>query len=787
MKDDFQKYQNLFNTMELGVVYQDKNGKIIEGNQQILDIYGYTREEFMKLSFKDIVHPDDLETVLLNFKNNNTTPYEHRGIKKDGSIIFLETNASNIIIKDKLYCQSIIRDITNNKKVEIALRESEEKFRELAEQSPNMIFINYKGKIVYANKACEAFTEYKVKEFYDDEFDFMSLIDKRDFEKIKENFKKHQTGYDIQPYEYRIIGKKGKKLDVIINTKLINYQEGKAILGIVTDITERKLAEKKILESEKRFRAMIENNTDAIVLVSPDGSIIYESPAAVRLSGYSANDRLHQNAFELVYNEDKEKINKVFVQLLKQEGKSQSFKFRAKKKDGTIWWAEGVATNLLNTPGVNAIVVNYRDITDRITADKALKEQMKEYLTLNEEYLSQNDELRKSLNQIQKINTELTKAKRKAEESDRLKTSFLANMSHEIRTPMNGILGFAKLLKKQNLTGEQIYKYVDIIQLSGERMLNIINDLIDISKIEAGQVEIKNVETNINQLFDNLYTFFEPEAEKKELELTYDKTLPEEKSIITTDKSKLNQVMVNLIKNAIKYTIHGSISFKYTLINNYIQFEVKDTGIGIPKDHIDIIFDRFRQVDLTPIKSEEGSGLGLSISKAYIEMMEGEIWVNSELNKGSEFYFKIPYKPIFTYDKNQYVKETKTLHDIFNSLKILIVEDDEISNLYLKEILIDSGALIEYANNGKEAVEKVIQTPNYDIILMDIKLPILNGYEATKQIKKINPNIYVIAQTAFASENDRQTALKEGCDEYISKPINKDELFGKIKKVKKKK
>ena len=787
MKDDFQKYQNLFNTMELGVVYQDKNGKIIEGNQQILDIYGYTREEFMKLSFKDIVHPDDLETVLLNFKNNNTTPYEHRGIKKDGSIIFLETNASNIIIKDKLYRQSIIRDITNNKKVEIALRESEEKFRELAEQSPNMIFINYKGKIVYANKACEAFTEYKVKEFYDDEFDFMSLIDKRDFEKIKENFKKHQTGYDIQPYEYRIIGKKGKKLDVIINTKLINYQEGKAILGIVTDITERKLAEKKILESEKRFRAMIENNTDAIVLVSPDGSIIYESPAAVRLSGYSANDRLHQNAFELVYNEDKEKINKVFVQLLKQEGKSQSFKFRAKKKDGTIWWAEGVATNLLNTPGVNAIVVNYRDITDRITADKALKEQMKEYLTLNEEYLSQNDELRKSLNQIQKINTELTKAKRKAEESDRLKTSFLANMSHEIRTPMNGILGFAKLLKKQNLTGEQIYKYVDIIQLSGERMLNIINDLIDISKIEAGQVEIKNVETNINQLFDNLYTFFEPEAEKKELELTYDKTLPEEKSIITTDKSKLNQVMVNLIKNAIKYTIHGSISFKYTLINNYIQFEVKDTGIGIPKDHIDIIFDRFRQVDLTPIKSEEGSGLGLSISKAYIEMMEGEIWVNSELNKGSEFYFKIPYKPIFTYDKNQYVKETKTLHDIFNSLKILIVEDDEISNLYLKEILIDSGALIEYANNGKEAVEKVIQTPNYDIILMDIKLPILNGYEATKQIKKINPNIYVIAQTAFASENDRQTALKEGCDEYISKPINKDELFGKIKKVKKKK
>lgn len=277
--------------------------------------------------------------------------------------------------------------------------------------------------------------------------------------------------------------------------------------------------------------------------------------------------------------------------------------------------------------------------------NELLVEKQKEISAQNKELESYRNHLE---NLVQERTVDLTAAKEKAEESDRLKSAFLANMSHEIRTPMNGILGFTSLLKDE-LVEEKNLEFISIIEQSGERLLNVINDVIDISKIEAGLVRLLDLETNVNSQLDYIYSFFKLEAEKKGLQFYCEKTLSNQEATIKTDKIKLEAVLINLVKNTIKYTDSGSISLGYNLKNidrnSQLEFFVKDTGIGIPHDRQRAIFDRFVQADIGDTRAFEGAGLGLSISKAYIEMMGGEIWVESEEGKGSVFYFTIPYNP----------------------------------------------------------------------------------------------------------------------------------------------
>ncbi len=238
---------------------------------------------------------------------------------------------------------------------------------------------------------------------------------------------------------------------------------------------------------------------------------------------------------------------------------------------------------------------------------------------------------------------ELQKAKDKAEESDRLKSAFLANMSHEIRTPMNGILGFSELLKNSDLTGEEQQEYIGIIEKSGARMLNIINNIIDISKIEAGQMKVDIRSTNINELTEYIYNFFKPEVESKGMNLAVKNSLKSEESDIYTDHEKVYAIFTNLVKNAIKYSNNGSIEFGYHKNGEFLECFVTDTGIGIPEDRQAVIFERFVQADISDMQARQGAGLGLAITKAYVEMLNGKIWLQSEPGKGSTFYFTIPY------------------------------------------------------------------------------------------------------------------------------------------------
>ncbi|WP_052670619.1 ATP-binding protein [Draconibacterium sediminis] len=388
------------------------------------------------------------------------------------------------------------------------------------------------------------------------------------------------------------------------------------------------------------------------------------------------------------------------------------------------------------------------------------------------------------ITKLKETEFELTQAKEKAEESDRLKSAFLANMSHEIRTPMNGILGFANLLKDANLKNEKHNKYVDIIVKSGDRMLNIINDIIDISKIESGQMAVVNTKLNVNQVLEDLYGFFIEEANRKSIELRLIKGLPDKNAVLNTDSDKLYAILSNLLKNAIKYTDKGSIEFGYHLKapGSELEFFVKDTGIGIPKDRQTAIFERFVQADIEDKMARQGAGLGLAIARAYIDMLEGKLWLESEKNIGSTFYFTIAYDKgdLSEIVESDAIKADPVQH---KNLKIVIADDDEISNKLLTISVNDFAHEIINVQSGMEAILACKNNPDVDLVLMDIQMPVVNGYEATRKIRELNKDVIIIAQTAFAQLGDREKAIEAGCDDYIAKPIQKHELVSLIRKL----
>mgnify|MGYP000896187120 CR=1 FL=1 len=356
-------------------------------------------------------------------------------------------------------------------------------------------------------------------------------------------------------------------------------------------------------------------------------------------------------------------------------------------------------------------------------------------------------------------------------------------MSHEIRTPMNGILGFAELLKEPNLTGDEQEKYIEVILKSGNRMLNIINDIVDISKIESGIVDVKFENVDINKQLEYVYTFFKSAAEEKEIELSFKTVLQNNKAIIKTDPEKLYAILSNLIKNAVKYTDKGSIEFGYAAKDNFIEFFVRDTGIGIPKDRQKAIFERFIQADIIDRMAKQGAGLGLSITKAYVEMLGGEIRVESEEGKGSVFYFTIPYNMKQPQEKynNKQISFKKEIP--IKKLKLLIVEDDETSDLLINIKLAKYCREILHTNNGKNAVNICQSNPDIDLVMMDIKMPVMDGYEATRQIRQFNRDVIIIAQTAHGLTGDKEKAIEAGCNDHISKPIKNGilkEILGKF-------
>lgn len=387
-----------------------------------------------------------------------------------------------------------------------------------------------------------------------------------------------------------------------------------------------------------------------------------------------------------------------------------------------------------------------------------------------------------SLEYIQQRADETLIAKEKAEENDRLKSAFLTNMSHEIRTPMNSIVGFSEHISQNNAKEEDIRKYASFINQSSQQLLGIVNDILDISKIETGQTQINEEEFNVIQLLESLFQTFEIAANDKGLHLNLQYNLLEQQSNILCDEVKLRQILTNFLANAIKYTEEGSIELACKIEHGNLIFQVNDTGVGIEPQFHQQIFDHFWRAKGN---SKTGTGLGLAISKGFAQLLGGKVWADSLLGKGSTFYLSIPYRPSEKTKKTTPNSPTLKLsiHKNLSEVKVLMAED-EIFNFKVVEIIFKQlGVHLTWAKNGQEALNMVNENPNFDLILMDIKMPVLDGLSAIKIIKKQYPNIPIIAQSAFAFMDEKTRCLEAGCDYYLTKPIQKQELLDVFYKV----
>jgi PAS domain S-box-containing protein len=753
-------------------------------SEQSYKIYGYepgsalTIDDIKEIPLKE--YRDSLDEAMKNLISEGKIYNEEFRIKRvnDGQIIDIHSVAEYDKENNKVH--GILQDITLRKKAKRDLKKREKLMRYIIQHDPG-------GRVVFDKEMNHIFVsksfleDYKVEEkdvIGKNHYDVFPAIPKR----WREIHQRALNGEVLRGDNDYFVHEDGSA-DYTRWVCRPWYIENNEIGGMIlyTDIiTELVTIEKKLSQSEKRFRSLAESAPVGIIISDKKGKTIFQNSHFTKITGYTMEDVPSiDHWWPLAYpDEEDRKYVKGRWSTLNDEASGNGA--AAKPVEALIRCKDGKEKHveLRLTRADEMDYVLFTDITERKVAEK-------EILRKNEEYLTANEELNESLQRIREINVELEEAKERAEESDRLKTIFLANMSHEIRTPMNGILGFASLLKQSKVSEKQQKKYLEIIEQSGERMLNTINDLIDISRIEAKEVKLYTSELDLNDAVNYLYGLFKPDTDDKNLSFSYALDLNSKSPRVVVDKEKLYAVFMNLIKNAVKYTNEGHIEFGITKSGEILECYVKDTGIGIPEERREAIFDRFVQADMNIAQPYEGAGLGLAIVRGYLELLGGDIRVESSPGEGAAFYFKVPTETdSFEKDKLNTPDDSQAkAGQIFADSSVLVVDDDEISRLYLAEILEPYCKEINTAKSGKEAIEAIRKKPSPDIVLMDIKMPGMDGYEATRKIREFNEKVIIIAQTAYAMQADRKKSLDAGCNAYISKPILRKELIELISSV----
>ncbi len=723
----------------------------IEKNQLVWDermyaLYGLNPGEFGGAyeAWLNGVHPDDRESnneiVLRALRGECEFDTEFRVAWPDGTVHWLK--AEGQVFRDErgtpLRMVGVNYDITRRKQAE----EERGKLATLVETSPNFVglasldgkvqFINHGGRVMSGLQDVDVSTM-RITDFLPGEADMLAPI-------MEEVMHKGWWQGELPLKNFHV----QTTVPVYLQAFIINHPQTHQPIGLGTvmqDITERKHNEQELRSSEEKFRIIFDHASDGMFLVDFETWKFFMSNATcTSMLGYSPDEFLELEIADLHPDGDLPDFYKP-AELLREEEAVKQGDIRFKRKSGEIFYADQSST-FIYFGGRKYILVIFRDITERRNAEE-----------------------------------ELRLAKERAEESDRLKSHFLTNISHEIRTPMNGILGFTDLLRTMNPTGPQREKFFDIIKASGERLMITINDLVEVASIQAGAVSIVDSEVNINELLRFHRDFFDLQSRQKGLQLSLRTPLPDAKALVTTDKYKLDSILINLIRNAIKFTRQGTVEFGYEIKGKEIEFYVKDTGVGIPADRLDAIFERFVQANLDLTRAHEGSGLGLSISKAYAEMLGGRIWVESKEGAGSTFRFTIPWHAMETGQAEHETVITPAGDDFLKERTILVVEDDDVNYAYIQGILGPLCQSVIAATNGPEAIRLCSQQSSISIVLMDIKMPGMDGYETTRQIRQFNHDIRIIAQTAHASAEEREKALQAGCDDFITKPFYLKELL----------
>ncbi|MBN2236713.1 MAG: PAS domain S-box protein, partial [Bacteroidales bacterium] len=519
-------------------------------------------------------------------------------------------------------------------------------------------------------------------------------------------------------------------------------EKGKVVgvSSLAIDVTEKIRTQEKLAESNNRFKLLSELTFEGII-IHDQGFVHTINPSIERITQYTKGELLGKNIIELLICEE---YKSLVIENI-QKSIAKPYEIQINRKDGSVIWVE-VESKDFHFEGKDLRVASIRDIQDRKLNDQKLK-----------------------------------KALLDAQESDLLKSSFLSTISHELRTPLNAVIGFSDLID-ETMEIEEAASLAKMIFKSGNHLLEIINDIFDLSSLQEGTLLILSEKFNLHTALDEIKEFGLQERRKmakSNLELNF-KLNPADQDIeISTDHKRFKQIFIHLIRNALKYTKEGHIEVGYSILADSIRFYVKDTGIGIAKEKQKHIFELFRQLDDRHTREYEGVGIGLSIAKTLCKNLGGEISLDSNLHMGSTFYVKIPYQPSVA-ELKKINTDIQTDFTLLIGKIILIAEDDANSFELLEMYLKPYKTKILWAKNGVEAIDLFSKNQQINLILMDIKMPVLSGYEAAKEIKKMNPNVPIIAQTAYAINNEKEIALEAGCDDYLSKPISWSVLFEKI-------
>ncbi len=649
-------------------------------------------------------------------------------------------------------------NITAEKEIKDLLKKSDERYRLVNEALNNGIWDWWvKNDHIFLSDQWKAQLGYERHELEDHYLTWMSLLHPEDKERVTRQFHNFITASkvkDIFVTEYRMLHKDGSYCWIQNKASIKIDETGKVVrmLGVQTDISRQKAAEDKIKQTDLMYRKLIENAPDGIVILDDHARFSFVSDSAARIFGYNLNEIVDASPDKYIHPDNLALFYETVNALLTEDSQKTptiSYLFLSKKK-GWIW-LESTFSLLNKEKDFPFVIINFRDISERI-----------------------------------KFEEELIQARKNAESANIHKNQFLANMSHEIRTPMNGVVGFAELLKDKNISEEERIQYLDIIDINSKKLLALIDDIIDVAKIESGELSISLEDFDLNKMLNNILIVANKEKEnqyKNDVEIILSVPDPRQQMIINSDELRLGQVFINLINNAIKFTDTGIIEFGYIVLKDSkkIKFFVKDDGIGIPKHEIDTIFQRFMQASNNETAKHGGTGLGLAICSGIIDLLNGSISVRSEESKGTIFEFTLPFNKIKMNISNLTSVSSHNMNSIVRGKKILIAEDDYVNQEYFKAVLRGLDLDIIIASDGEKAVQIALENPDIDIIFMDIRMPIMNGYEAASKIMQERPDAIIIAQTAYAMPDERKRCIDCGCKAYIVKPIMKANLFDLLK------
>jgi PAS domain S-box-containing protein len=739
------------------IIYElNEKGQFSFCNEIMEGISGYRKEEIIGMQYTSLIHQEDRKSVVEFYKeqgkNKQDSSYlEFRMNHKDGHIVWMGQNARMFFENNRVYKVSVIaRDITQLKEARNKLAEQMQLYQLLSENSSDIITLTDENRTFkFISQSCKEVLGYEPKELLGKKtFDIVHPEDRNLLLEVGNKVRENNKPGII---EFRVHHKAGHYIWVEAQAKPFYDENNKLNLvqSSFRDITKRKETQQLLAQNQKLYRLLSENSRDVISLHNPDGVFEYISPSCMDLHGYTPEEMVGKLGTEFIHPEDVPSIvaQAPSMQEMMKRGKQIApMQFRIMSKHRGIVWAENMIKPIFTDGEFSGFQSTVRDISER-----------------------KKDEL------------DLREAKENAESATKAKSQFLGMMSHEIRTPMNAIIGLTDLLLDAKPRLDQLEK-LNTIKFSGENLLSIINDILDFSKIEADKIQLETFDFDLNQLLERIIKMLESRAVAKGIELTYqyDKDMA---LYLLSDPIRIGQIVTNLVGNAIKFTDEGSVKLlvKKLLENETeitFQIDVVDTGIGIPTDKLSTIFESFSQAEETTTRKYGGSGLGLAICKRLVELMGGEIFVESIKGTGSNFHFRLTTakgnKPV---DRNVY-------HDFSELLKrkkvsVLLVEDNKANQLVATGFLEKWNIAVTMANDGLEAVQ-LITTKEFDLVLMDLQMPVMNGYEATKAIRAMADSYFkkvpIIALTASAMINVPGKVRDSGMSGFVGKPFRPHEL-----------